>query len=357
MKHLNRFISVLAEFFNTMKDEVLITDHKGKILFVNLAFSRSSGYSLADIKGKLAVKNIIDEDFLSKALKLRKDERISTSVNFKNKKKERMTRTANAFVLSYPDVDLTNVLIVMENQTAEHIQLTKELAESVLLKIINFREDAIWFSGDVMAYRIPFISESVKAILGWDREHFISGGWMVYFSLVHPEDLPSLLMAYKKWLNDKNTIGQIIDHVSFRHAVRLRARTDEYVLLEVESNVQLRKNGKVHLIFGSYRPTLKEEESMYDAIRQFDGKTYVDLDYIKQLKEKSGNSNSPKPELTPREHQVLKLVADGFSSNQIADKLHLSIHTINMHRRQVMLKFHAKNLADMIKKYISMDFV
>ena len=73
------------------------------------------------------------------------------------------------------------------------------------------------------------------------------------------------------------------------------------------------------------------------------------------MKEKSGNNHSPKPELTAREHQVLKLLADGFSSNQIADKLHLSKHTINMHRRQVMLKFEAKNLAELVKKYISLE--
>lgn len=55
-----------------------------------------------------------------------------------------------------------------------------------------------------------------------------------------------------------------------------------------------------------------------------------------------------KPQLTPREIQVLKLVARGRSSSQIARKLKVDRRTVETHRRNIMSKLGAKNTADMI---------
>lgn len=49
-----------------------------------------------------------------------------------------------------------------------------------------------------------------------------------------------------------------------------------------------------------------------------------------------------------RETEVLTLLCQGLSSQEIADKLFLSIHTINNHRKAIKQKIKAKSLADMI---------
>ena len=53
--------------------------------------------------------------------------------------------------------------------------------------------------------------------------------------------------------------------------------------------------------------------------------------------------------LTPREREVLQLIAEGKTSNQIAEDLFLSIKTIETHRRQIMQKLKQKSTADLIK--------
>jgi DNA-binding CsgD family transcriptional regulator len=54
--------------------------------------------------------------------------------------------------------------------------------------------------------------------------------------------------------------------------------------------------------------------------------------------------------LTKQEYRVLKLLADGLSSKEIADKLFISINTVETHRKHLLQKFKAVNMAEMIKK-------
>jgi len=53
--------------------------------------------------------------------------------------------------------------------------------------------------------------------------------------------------------------------------------------------------------------------------------------------------------LTRREQEVLKLIAEGDTTNGIAERLFVSPLTIETHRRNLLQKFKAKNVAEMIK--------
>ncbi len=53
--------------------------------------------------------------------------------------------------------------------------------------------------------------------------------------------------------------------------------------------------------------------------------------------------------LSGREREVLQLVSEGKTSNQIAEDLHISAKTVETHRQQVMLKLNIKNVAELTK--------
>ena len=53
--------------------------------------------------------------------------------------------------------------------------------------------------------------------------------------------------------------------------------------------------------------------------------------------------------LTPREREVMQLMSEGRSTNQIAGHLHVSIKTIETHRQQIMHKLNISSVAQLTK--------
>jgi DNA-binding NarL/FixJ family response regulator len=60
-------------------------------------------------------------------------------------------------------------------------------------------------------------------------------------------------------------------------------------------------------------------------------------------------SDSPPSSLTIRESEVLQLVAEGHSTSQIANFLHVSVKTIETHRQNLLSKINAKGIAGLTK--------
>jgi DNA-binding NarL/FixJ family response regulator len=56
--------------------------------------------------------------------------------------------------------------------------------------------------------------------------------------------------------------------------------------------------------------------------------------------------------ITPKEKQILEHIVQGYNSREIADKLFLSIRTVDNHRANMMKKTKAKNTADLVKMAI-----
>jgi len=67
------------------------------------------------------------------------------------------------------------------------------------------------------------------------------------------------------------------------------------------------------------------------------------LDEFKQGKEQAAKESR---ELSQRESEVLRLVAEGTSNRQIADHLYISETTVKTHLRAILQKLHARNRAE-----------
>jgi len=52
--------------------------------------------------------------------------------------------------------------------------------------------------------------------------------------------------------------------------------------------------------------------------------------------------------LSKRENEILRFIAEGYTNIEIADKLFLSSHTVNTHRRNIMQKLGVKNTVGMV---------
>jgi len=70
-------------------------------------------------------------------------------------------------------------------------------------------------------------------------------------------------------------------------------------------------------------------------------------EYFQQLKRR--NVAKSLPELTPRETEVLQLIGEGLSTKQIAEKLYLSVRTVDFHRANISQKLGLHDIAGLTK--------
>jgi len=69
-------------------------------------------------------------------------------------------------------------------------------------------------------------------------------------------------------------------------------------------------------------------------------------DYIKRMKSRKGRQRET---LTPRQHEVMALIADGMTNRQIAERLCISVRTVENHRAAIMKKIGARTTADLVR--------
>lgn len=102
------------------------------------------------------------------------------------------------------------------------------------------------------------------------------------------------------------------------------------------------------------------EDHVVKAIRTvFANGEYLDRELRDAIHQATLTSSSVRksPLLTAREKEVLQLIAENYTSKEIAGKLFLSKRTIDHHRNNLLLKLDVKNAASLIKKAISMDLL
>ena len=61
----------------------------------------------------------------------------------------------------------------------------------------------------------------------------------------------------------------------------------------------------------------------------------------------------PRKALTDREREIFDLLVDGHQNKVVAHKLGISTRTVEVHRRRIMEKLGAKNLADLVRRALS----
>jgi DNA-binding NarL/FixJ family response regulator len=135
-----------------------------------------------------------------------------------------------------------------------------------------------------------------------------------------------------------------------RAAVQIRAEQPEVGVLllsqviEAQSALQLFRDtpeGFGYLL----KDRVMDVDDFLDAVRRVAaGGTAVDPQVVSQLL--GGRYDDPLSELTPREREVLSLMAEGRSNQGICDKLVLSPKTVESHVNSIFLKLGLRQAPD-----------
>lgn len=71
--------------------------------------------------------------------------------------------------------------------------------------------------------------------------------------------------------------------------------------------------------------------------------------YIRKAQQQDQNDEDSAGVLSPRESEILKMVAEGLTNQEISDKLFISIRTVESHKNHIMQKLKLRTTVDLVK--------
>lgn len=98
-----------------------------------------------------------------------------------------------------------------------------------------------------------------------------------------------------------------------------------------------------------------EDEIMLAVNDVLSGKKHLGFEVSEIVK--NNISDHQPPLLTRRETEVLKLIADGNTNQEIADRMFISPLTVDSHRKNLLMKMEARNTAALIKIAINKGLI
>ena len=165
-----------------------------------------------------------------------------------------------------------------------------------------------------------------------------------YLQIIHPDDLQIVMDSYLRFLNFFLNLP-VEERKNYKFILNFRQR-DKYgkylnVILQLVV-LELDKKGNVWLIL--FLDDLLPDKISFEGVNR----RLIHIKTGKICLFKDELDSNKKTFLSTREVEVLGLVSKGFASKEIADKLFLSINTVNNHRQNILEKVGATNTSEAV---------
>lgn len=230
--------------------------------------------------------------------------------------------------------------------SARHIDYAIWERDKSALRQLSTMNRSCTFVVDVYKCRYAFASDNFVDLLGYDRHKIATverqGDYLE--SRIHPDDRQQLerlqvqlaQFIYNQPLEQRNDYCNI-------YSFRIQNTGQQYIRMVSRQRVlEQDSTGKAWLILGNMdvAPNQKESEQVDCTV----------------LNLKNGEMFSPSTllppqiNLTQREIDILRLIQKGFLSKEIAHKLCISIHTVNIHRQNLLHKLEVQNSIEAINR-------
>jgi DNA-binding NarL/FixJ family response regulator len=134
---------------------------------------------------------------------------------------------------------------------------------------------------------------------------------------------------------------------------------EEYVLQAMRAGASgyLLKDGSIGELEQAVRAVARGEKFLSSAVSK-----HVIAGYVQRTWETSPSSDAPgslgsMDKLTPRQREILQLIAEGNTTKEIAKKLEISVKTVESHRMQLMERLDIHDIAGLVRYSIRVGLV
>ena len=204
---------------------------------------------------------------------------------------------------------------------------------------------------------VLYVSPRFADITGYPCGKFITEGLQFWFSIIHPADMQGVVSAITKAQHDLVTDNP---HPTkpLQLEYRITSKGGRLVWIRELKYIVSYQDGKKNHILGCLEDITAKKEVQQTVVRDVlrkerAGNGLLDVAVSYQL-EPPSNRREPalrgSHRISAREKQVLRLVAAGNSSKQIAAELSISENTVETHRRHLLQKFQVSNSTALVKE-------
>ncbi len=189
-----------------------------------------------------------------------------------------------------------------------------------------------------------FISKKFESILGYNIQDADREGIEYFNRNIHPDDILLLTEAGCYFMEMSFTV-QVEKVKEFKVITdyRMKKADGKYVrVIEQHSLLELDKRGNAWLALSLLDISPDQDLEKPAQSRLFNFRTGELFQFPPP-----GLVMQDSP-LSRREKEILELLASGFISKQIADKLCISVNTVNTHRQRIIEKLEVSNTAEAI---------
>ncbi|MCX2680312.1 helix-turn-helix transcriptional regulator [Galbibacter sp. EGI 63066] len=170
-------------------------------------------------------------------------------------------------------------------------------------------------------------SGSFETVLGYTPSKLIDGGWDFWIDKIDSREKSCVKKRITEFLYTLNS-----DSATIYLRYHLRSLSGKWYYLK---HVMEKYSVCNKTLTFNYIYDFTENESINRCLK---GKNYKNHSFFLQ-----------ELNVSSRECEVLKLISNGLSSKQIADKLCISYHTAVSHRKHLIEKFKVLNTAQLVK--------
>lgn len=137
-----------------------------------------------------------------------------------------------------------------------------------------------------------------------------------------------------------------LDGISVMEQVKSEATNTKIILVTVHDSPEISKRAYSAGVSGYLLKECAFKELVIAIETVLSGRKYVSP----MLRERFPvESRQPKSELTKRENEILRHVGLGMTNRQIADKLFISVKTVDVHRTNLMKKLNIHSTAHLVR--------
>jgi DNA-binding NarL/FixJ family response regulator len=167
---------------------------------------------------------------------------------------------------------------------------------------------------------------------------------------IHKPDLVLMDIAMPG-LNGLEATARVVERYPFVRVVILSMHlNEEYVVRALQAGAvgYLLKDADAAELEFAIRAVTRGETYLSPPVSK-----QVIADYVRRV----GSEHSPLESLTPRQREVLQLIAEGHTSREIAHILGISTKTVDSHRAQMMERLDIHDIAGLVRYAIRTGLV